>query len=105
MFPISSYMAIMKPLRQRMGKRTTLAIAGAVWLLGIILSLPNILTYTTYRHEMDNGDYRIICYTEWPDGQTNESMMENVYVYFIVLFIGITTYRIEKTMSTCVGKW
>lgn len=76
-------MAIMKPLRQRMGKRTTLGIAAAVWLLGIILSCPNIIFSTTYRHVMADGDYRIICYMEWPDGPTNESMMEIVYVYNI----------------------
>lgn len=74
-------MAIMKPLRPRMGKRTTLAIAAAVWLTAVVLSWPNIMYFTTYRQEIADGQYRVVCYMEWPDGATNESVMENWYVH------------------------
>lgn len=71
-------MAIMSPLRPRMGKRTTLCIAGGIWIIGIILSLPNLLFFTTYMHALSNGEVRVICYPEWPDGPTNHSLIEYV---------------------------
>lgn len=71
-------MAIMSPLRPRMGKRTTLCIAGAIWILGIILSSPNLFFFTTYNQKLTNGEIRIVCYLEWPDGPTNHSLQEYV---------------------------
>lgn len=66
----------MSPLRPRMGKRTTLCIAGAIWIVGILLSCPNFIFFTTFTHELSNGEIRIICYAEWPDGPTNYSNVE-----------------------------
>jgi len=70
------YMAIMYPLRPRMGRRTTLCTAMGIWVLGIALSLPNILVYTTAVLEYPNGEKRIVCYQEWPDGTGSESIQE-----------------------------
>lgn len=63
-----------------MGKRTTLTIAAFAWLMGSLLSLPNLLYFTTYWQTMRDSGYRIVCYMEWPDGATSTSMLENVYV-------------------------
>lgn len=70
------YIAIINPLRPRMGKRTTLCIAAGIWIVGIILSCPMLLFFTTFDQELRNGEIRIVCYAEWPDGPTNHSMIE-----------------------------
>lgn len=69
-------MAIMNPLRPRMGRRTTLCIALGTWLVGSLLSCPSLLYFTTYTQEYSIGESRVICYAEWPDGPTNESQQE-----------------------------
>ncbi|KAF4525102.1 hypothetical protein B566_EDAN006324 [Ephemera danica] len=66
----------MKPLRPRMGRRTTLAIAAFIWLLGSVLSLPMLVFFTTYEINLADGSTRVICYSEWPDGATNLSFLE-----------------------------
>lgn len=60
-------MAIVNPLRPRMGKKVTLCIAIFIWIVGAILSLPMLLFYTTYTQNYANGEVRVICYGEWPD--------------------------------------
>ncbi|XP_044743977.1 tachykinin-like peptides receptor 99D, partial [Chrysoperla carnea] len=83
---IDRYMAIMKPLKPRMGRRTTLCIAVAIWIGSIALSCPNLLYFTTFEFKLDEHSSRIICYSEWPDGPTNLSYMEYVYnVAFMIL--------------------
>nr|BAO01074.1 neuropeptide GPCR A24 [Nilaparvata lugens] len=83
---IDRYMAIMHPLRPRMGRRTTLCIAGAIWVVGTILSLPMLIFFTTVVQDFPNGDSRVVCYSEWPDGATNESYQEYLYnLAFMVL--------------------
>lgn len=71
-------MAIMNPLRPRMGRRTTLGIAATIWIVGIILSCPMLVFFTTFNQELRNGEVRIVCYAEWPDGPTNHSLQEYV---------------------------
>lgn len=64
-------MAIMTPLRPRMGKTVTLCAGVTIWLLSIAVSCPNFMYFTTI--EMKE---RILCYAEWPDGATNSSTLE-----------------------------
>lgn len=71
--PSTRYMAIMNPLKPRMGKRATLCIAAAIWIVGIIISSPMLLFFTTF--ELQD---RVVCYSEWPDGPSNHSMQEYV---------------------------
>lgn len=71
-------MAIMSPLRPRMGKRTTITIAVIIWVIGIIVSCPMLVFFTTYNLYFKNGEYRVICYSEWPDGPTTRSFQEYV---------------------------
>jgi len=70
------YMAIMNPLRPRMGRRTTLCIALGIWVVGTALSMPNLLFFTTFAHEFSDGGTRVVCYAEWPDGPSIESYQE-----------------------------
>lgn len=67
-------MAIMYPLRRRLGKRTTLALALGIWVVGSAMSSPMLLYQTT---ELADGD-RVLCLAEWPDGPTTRSHQEYV---------------------------
>ncbi|CAO1423084.1 unnamed protein product [Diamesa tonsa] len=93
---IDRYMAIMNPLKPRMGKRATLCIAVLIWIFGIILSCPNLVFFTTYDLHLKNGEVRIVCYAEWPDGPTNHSLQE--YLYNLV-FMFLTYFLPIGSMS------
>ncbi|KAL1489399.1 hypothetical protein ABEB36_014301 [Hypothenemus hampei] len=82
------YMAIMTPLKPRMGRLVTLVLALLTWVVGIIMGMPSLLYYKTYRDTYSNGEERIICYPEWPDGLgTQQSLYE---YYFNVTFLVVT---------------
>lgn len=83
---IDRYIAIIHPLRPRLGRKTTLMIATSIWVVGTILSIPNLIFFTTHTEEFPNGDQRVICYAEWPDGITTNSFQEYVYnVSFMII--------------------
>ncbi|XP_066909216.1 tachykinin-like peptides receptor 99D isoform X1 [Halyomorpha halys] len=83
---VDRYMAIMHPLRPRMGRRMTLCIAAGIWVIGSVFSLPMLIFFTTYTQDFTNGDQRVICYAEWPDGSTTVSYQEYLYnVLFMVM--------------------
>ncbi|KAH0815195.1 hypothetical protein GEV33_007596 [Tenebrio molitor] len=69
----------MTPLRPRMGRTVTVLLAVSTWLLGIIIGSPSLMFFRTYTMPYKDGEERVICYPEWPDGSTNESMMEYIY--------------------------
>lgn len=75
-FILSRYMAIMNPLRPRMGKRLTLGIAAGIWIGGTILSMPMLIFFQTYEQVHKDGESYVICYSEWPDGPQTESYQE-----------------------------
>ncbi|XP_015377506.1 PREDICTED: tachykinin-like peptides receptor 99D, partial [Diuraphis noxia] len=80
------YIAIIHPLRPRLGRKTTLMIATSIWVVGTILSIPNLIFFTTHTEQFPNGDQRVICYAEWPDGITTNSFQEYVYnVSFMII--------------------
>ncbi|XP_052126762.1 tachykinin-like peptides receptor 99D isoform X2 [Frankliniella occidentalis] len=87
---IDRYMAIMYPLRRRLGKRTTLALALGIWVVGSAMSSPMLFYQTT---ELVDGD-RVLCYAEWPDGPTTRSHQE--YVYNVVFMV--VTYFVPITL-------
>jgi len=64
-------MAIMYPLRPRMGKKTTISIAVVIWIASSAISVPNLVFYT-----MEVQDGRRVCYPIWPDGDSAESVQE-----------------------------
>lgn len=66
----------MYPLRPRMGRRMTLCILSAIWVIGSALSAPMLVFFTTVVQDFPNGDRRVICYPVWPDGETNDSNHE-----------------------------
>ncbi|XP_034249815.1 tachykinin-like peptides receptor 99D isoform X2 [Thrips palmi] len=84
------YMAIMYPLRRRLGKRTTLGLALGIWVVGSAMSSPMLFYQTT---DVVDGD-RVLCYAEWPDGPTTRSHQE--YVYNVVFMV--VTYFVPITL-------
>ncbi|CAK1598509.1 unnamed protein product [Parnassius mnemosyne] len=83
---IDRYVAIISPLRPRLGKRATLGIAAAIWAGSSILSSPNIAYFTTEVDILPDGTTRRVCFPEWPDGITTRSRLEYLYnVAFMVL--------------------
>ncbi|XP_031332509.1 tachykinin-like peptides receptor 99D [Photinus pyralis] len=93
---IDRYMAIMTPLRPRMGRTVTLCLAMSTWLLGIAISSPSLFYYTTYVEQYSEEQQRIICYGAWPDGDTNESLYE--YIYNIIILV--VTYVVPIASMT-----
>ncbi|XP_032513055.2 tachykinin-like peptides receptor 99D isoform X1 [Danaus plexippus] len=98
---VDRYVAIMSPLRPRLGKRATLGIAAAIWAGSSVISSPNIIYFTTDVDLLPDGTTRRVCFPEWPDGSTTESHLEYIYnVAFMVLtyFLPITsmTYTYAK---------
>lgn len=74
-------MAIINPLRPRMGKRSTLTIAASIWLFSIFLSVPMAYVHTTGEVKSvveQETITRTVCYGVWPDGESSNSYMENV---------------------------
>ncbi|KAI5703639.1 hypothetical protein M8J75_014378 [Diaphorina citri] len=108
------YIAIIYPLKPRVGRRTTLCIALGIWIGSIILSLPSFLYYTTDFIEYSDGKVRTVCYAEWPDGPNNYSRLELLYnvmfmilTYFLPIFSMLFTYaRIGKELwgSQSIGE-
>lgn len=66
-FLFPRYIAIVNPLRPRMGKRMTLCIAVAIWMTAAVLALPNLLFYKTFTAPLGSGRVRVVCYAAWPD--------------------------------------
>ncbi|XP_031767015.1 tachykinin-like peptides receptor 99D isoform X1 [Galleria mellonella] len=83
---IDRYVAIMSPLRPRLGKRATLGIAAAIWAGSSVISSPNLIYFTTETTILPDGSTRRVCFPEWPDGITTRSQLEYIYnVAFMVL--------------------
>ncbi|XP_048478820.1 tachykinin-like peptides receptor 99D isoform X1 [Plutella xylostella] len=84
---IDRYVAIISPLRPRLGKRATLAIAAAIWAGSCVISSPNLIYFTTADVEtLPDGSSRRVCFSEWPDGITTMSRLEYIYnIAFMVL--------------------
>ncbi|KPJ19314.1 Tachykinin-like peptides receptor 99D [Papilio machaon] len=91
---IDRYVAIMSPLRPRLGKRATLGIAAAIWAGSSVLSSPNIVFFTT---EMDT----------LPDGSTRYNVAFMILTYFLPIISMTYTYArvgVELWGSQSIGE-
>ncbi|XP_020300124.1 tachykinin-like peptides receptor 99D isoform X2 [Pseudomyrmex gracilis] len=90
---IDRYMAIVNPLKPRMGKKATLCVAIVIWIVSAILSLPMLIFYTTYTHIFVNGEVRVICYSDWPhrneNGHSYDEYLYNVIFMILTYFLPI----------------
>ncbi|CAH0558870.1 unnamed protein product [Brassicogethes aeneus] len=83
----------MTPLRPRMGRTVTLILAMCTWIMGVILGIPSLIYYKTYTLPYPDGEARVICYPEWPDGVTNLSMMEYI---ILIESVRIRTVQVQS---------
>ncbi|CAH0729217.1 unnamed protein product, partial [Brenthis ino] len=91
---IDRYVAIMSPLRPRLGKRATLGIAAAIWAGSSIISSPNIIYFTT------DVDFL-------PDGTTRYNVAFMVLTYFLPIISMTYTYAkvgVELWGSKSIGE-
>jgi len=58
-------MAIIHPLKPRMGAGLVLTVIAVIWVLSVIISFPSLLYAEIYKF---NGTDVTVCYLEWPDG-------------------------------------
>lgn len=72
------YTAIMHPLKPRMSRKANVTIMVLIWSASSLLSSPNLLFSTTEKELFKNGDFRVICFMEWPDGRSPGSTIEYV---------------------------
>ncbi|NP_001298153.1 tachykinin-like peptides receptor 99D [Stomoxys calcitrans] len=96
---IDRYVAIMKPLKPRMSKRSNLGIAAVIWIASAIISCPMLLFYTTEEVASKDG-IRTVCFLEWPDGSMNHSNQEYVYnILFMILTYFLPVISMTATYS------
>ncbi|XP_071512799.1 tachykinin-like peptides receptor 99D isoform X2 [Panulirus ornatus] len=108
------YIAIMHPLRPRMGRKTTILIVVCIWMSSTGVSMPNMLYFTTAALPLKDGGERIVCYGAWPDGDSGNSYSEYIHsvalmvlTYIVpLLFMGFTYARIGMTLwgSRSIGE-
>ncbi|KAL7289374.1 hypothetical protein TKK_0016577 [Trichogramma kaykai] len=84
---IDRYMAIVNPLKPRMGKRATLCVAMTIWVVSVAMSLPNIWFYQTESQNLTDGNVRTVCFVVPDEGAVNaENKAERLYnVCFMIL--------------------
>ncbi|XP_058985627.1 tachykinin-like peptides receptor 99D [Musca domestica] len=96
---IDRYVAIMKPLKPRMSKRSNLGIAAVIWIASAIISCPMLLFYTTEDISSKDG-IRTVCFPEWPDGTMNHSNQEYIYnILFMILTYFLPVISMTATYS------
>ncbi|KYB25112.1 Tachykinin-like peptides receptor 99D [Tribolium castaneum] len=95
------YMVIITPLKKRISRGLTVLLAMTTWFLGIIMGSPFLMFFNTYKVHNKEGEETVICYSIWPDGKTNDSIIEHLYnvgFFFLayVVPVGSMTYTYGK---------
>ncbi|XP_015784551.1 tachykinin-like peptides receptor 86C [Tetranychus urticae] len=93
---IDRYIAIVRPLSSRMSRRTTLITLNLIWIIGAIISLPNLLFSMTVTYIYPDGSLRTVCLLKWPDGFAGYSSFDYIYN---ILFLVITYFVPVITMA------
>ncbi|CAH2071762.1 unnamed protein product, partial [Iphiclides podalirius] len=97
---IDRYMAIVNPLRPRLGKRATVVIAATIWISSALIGTPNLVFFITDYYVLPDGNIRQLCYSEWPDGITTRSVIEYAYnVIFMMLTYFIPIISLTYTYA------
>lgn len=92
------YMAIMRPLKHHMSRKRTILALFSIWFASAMLAIPCLLYSTTNSRRYNNGNTRIVCYMQWPDGSYPNSKTE--YIYNLV-FLGVTYLIPMMVMAVC----
>eukprot|EP00914_Ancora_sagittata_P000290 GHVO01000807.1.p1 GENE.GHVO01000807.1~~GHVO01000807.1.p1 ORF type:complete len:387 (+),score=24.43 GHVO01000807.1:235-1395(+) len=109
---IDRYMAIIHPLKPRMGAGTILGLIVIIWITSIAVALPTLIVAETFTITyLVSGD-RTICLLNWPDGPGNSSdLAYNIFLmlvtYFIpLLILGVTYLKVGISLwgSQAIGE-
>ena len=71
-------MAIIHPLKPRMGAKLVLTTIVVIWIVSIWIAFPNLLYAEIYVWYFNNSETRTVCYLLWPDGDSTESTSDFV---------------------------
>ncbi|KAJ4941719.1 hypothetical protein JOQ06_011594 [Pogonophryne albipinna] len=74
---LDRYMAIIHPLQQRMSSTETKVVVGVIWVLALLLALPQY-----YYSNTDQLPDRVVCYIDWPELQPAR-LQEDIEVVFL----------------------
>ncbi|KAK1893156.1 Substance-P receptor [Dissostichus eleginoides] len=72
------YMAIIHPLQQRMSSTETKVVVGVIWVLALLLALPQY-----YYSNTDQLPDRVVCYIDWPE----YSLLDFKKMYYVCVAI------------------
>ena len=61
------YMAIIHPLKPRMGAGLVLTVIAIIWVVSVAIAFPNLLYAEIYTF---NDTDVTVCYLKWPDGES-----------------------------------
>ena len=61
-------MAIIHPLKPRMGARIVLSVVAGIWIVSVLVAVPYLIYSEIHTWTYKDGGYRTICYMNWPDG-------------------------------------
>jgi len=60
-------MAIIHPLKPRMGAGLVLTVIAVIWVVSVAIAFPNLVYAEIYTF---NGTDVTVCYLKWPDGES-----------------------------------
>jgi len=80
-------MAIIHPLKPRMGASLVLTVIAIIWVLSIAIAFPNLLYAEIFTW---NGTDVTVCYLHWPDGEAGgpydfASVFHIIFCVFVCL--------------------
>ncbi|RWS19107.1 tachykinin-like peptides receptor 86C [Leptotrombidium deliense] len=63
-----TYVAIVLPLKPRMGRKTANKVLAVIWIMAFLISIPNIMYSTIFSYRYPDNEIRTVCILVWPDG-------------------------------------
>ncbi|XP_065583386.1 tachykinin-like peptides receptor 86C [Artemia franciscana] len=76
---VDRYIAIVRPLCNRMSKKTAGTVIAAIWASSCLLSIPSVLYSRTVDDKKLDGGTITQCYMQWPDGDPGVSWQDYLY--------------------------
>nr|BAB87199.1 urechistachykinin receptor [Urechis unicinctus]BAC54121.1 Uru-TK receptor [Urechis unicinctus] len=99
---VDRYIAIVHPLKPRMGSRSVLGVIAVIWVFSILVAFPNILYAVTETFSYTDGSSRTVCYLLWPDGHNNTmDFVYNIFLMVVEYFLPLLILACAYSMVGC----